>query len=353
MQKTLVQIVQHLRPGGLENMALDLCRFAGPEYKVHLVSLEGKETGWRALEDVPAEIHLLNKGSGISLKSVLRLARLLRRVDADIVHTHHIGPLIYGGIAARLARVPRIIHTEHDAWHLQSARRRYVQNAAISLVNPVLVADAPHVAVNAMTYLPGRDYHTVLNGIDCERFIPGNKISARNRLGLPLGAKLIGCSARLEPVKGVDNLVRALASLPADVQLCIAGQGSQQEVLLELADRLGLAQRVHFIGHVDDMPRFYQSLDLFCLPSRNEGLPLSPLEAQACGVTAVVMDVGAAGTTLCPQTGHLVPAGNLRALINVLRNALNLHPEYSPRTHVQTHWDVRQMAAAYRQFHTV
>ncbi len=353
MQKTLVQIVQHLRPGGLENMALDLCRFAGSDYKVHLVSLEGQEPGWRALQDVPAEIHLLNKGPGTSLRMLFRLRRLLRQIGADIVHTHHIGPLIYGGIAARLAGVSCVVHTEHDAWHLQSIRRRHVQNAAISLVNPVLVADAPLVAANAMKYLRGRDYYTVLNGIDCERFVPGNKISARTKLGLPLSATLVGCSARLEPVKGVDNLVRALASLPADIQVCVAGQGSQRDVLMDLAHRLGVAGRIHFIGHVDDMPAFYQALDLFCLPSRNEGLPLSPLEAQACGVPAVVMDVGAARHTLCPQTGRLVPAGDVSGLARALQDALERHTDCSPRPHMQVNWDVRQMAAAYRQFHTV
>jgi glycosyltransferase involved in cell wall biosynthesis len=352
MQKTLVQIVQHLRPGGLENMALDLCRFAGPDYKVHLVSLEGEESGWAALDDIPAEIHLLKKAPGSSLGTVFRLARLLRKIGADIVHTHHVGPLIYGGLAARLAGVAKVIHTEHDAWHLQSSRRRLVQNAAITLVRPVLIADAPHVAANAMIFLPGRDYHTVLNGIDCQRFVPGNKIIARTEICVPLSATLIGCSARLEPVKGVDNLVRALARLPDDIHLTVAGQGSQRGALLDLADELGVSNRLHLIGHVDHMPRFYQALDLFCLPSRNEGLPLSPLEAQACGVPAVVMDVGAAGQTLCPETGHLVPADDLQELARALRRALDRNLECSPRTHVEANWDVRQMADAYRQFHT-
>jgi glycosyltransferase involved in cell wall biosynthesis len=352
MQKILVQIVQHLRPGGLENMAIDLCRFAGPDYKVHLISLEGQESGWRILKEVPAQIHLLKKAPGSSLRTVFRLARLLREIGADIVHTHHVGPLIYGGLAARLAGVSRVIHTEHDAWHLQSTRRRHVQNAAISLVRPVLVADAPHVAANAMTFLPGRDYQTVLNGIDCERFVPGNKIAARTELGLPTTVTLIGCSARLEPVKGVDNLVNALAHLPDDIHLAVAGQGSQRDALIDLAQELDVLERIHLIGHVDDMPRFYQALDLFCLPSRNEGLPLSPLEAQSCGIPAVVMDVGAAGQTLCPETGHLVPADDLAELTRALRRALDRNLKCSPRSHVEAKWDVRKMAAAYRQLHT-
>lgn len=352
MQKTLVQIVQHLRPGGLENMALDLCRFAGDEYDVHLISLEGRDAQWQALDDVPAKIHLLEKVSGFSLSCVFELARLLRKIDADIVHTHHVGPLIYGGLAARLAGVARVIHTEHDAWHLQSGRRRHVQNTAITLVRPVLVADAPHVASNAMTFLPGREYHTVLNGIDCQRFVPGNKMSARAELDLPLSVTLIGSSARLETVKGVDNLVRALALLPSDIHLAVAGQGSQRDALITLAHEIGVSDRLHLIGHVDHMPDFYQALDLFCLPSRNEGLPLSPLEAQACGIPAVVTDVGASGQTLCPETGHLVEADDFHELARGLRRALDRKLNCSPREHVETNWDVRQMAAAYRQFHT-
>ncbi|MBZ4288949.1 hypothetical protein LAN16_24115, partial [Mycobacterium tuberculosis] len=63
----------------------------------------------------------------------------------DVVHTHHIGPLLYAGYAARLTGVQTRIHTEHDAWHLQDDKRRHLQALALKAVQPTLVADATRV----------------------------------------------------------------------------------------------------------------------------------------------------------------------------------------------------------------
>jgi len=112
---------------------------------------------------------------------------------------------------------------------------------------------------------------------------------ARRALRLPDSGRLIGSAGRLEPVKGHALLIEALAALPTDVTLVLAGDGSQRPILEALAARLGVAERVHFLGHIDSIVTFYRALDVFCLPSVAEGLPLSVLEAQACGVAAVVV----------------------------------------------------------------
>ncbi|MCV5754523.1 glycosyltransferase, partial [Escherichia coli] len=82
-------------------------------------------------------------------------------------------------------------------------------------------------------------------------------------------------------------LIEAFSHLESHTHLAIAGDGSQREQLEHLVRTLKLEQRVTFLGLVDDMPSFYQSLDLFCLPSLQEGFPLSTLEAQACDIPCV------------------------------------------------------------------
>jgi len=95
------------------------------------------------------------------------------------------------------------------------------------------------------------------------------------------------------------------------------------------------------------MPTFYQSLDLFCLPSLNEGFPLSPLEAQSCNIKTLVTDVGASKETLCPNSGEFVVANDPQAMANalfsMLSNTINTHP----REFVQLHGDVHRMAKSY------
>ena len=344
-------------------MALDLCSFAQSRKKPLIISLEGSYhealRHWPRLKRYNSRVIFLNKQPGIKPFLVLRLSRLLKRIGADAVHTHHLGPLLYAGLAARLAGIKHLVHTEHDAWHLNNPRHRQLQKAIIRLTQPLLVADA-HIVASAMCrQLDIGKVEVVTNGIDTEYFKPGQKSLARKALALPQDVALIGCSGRLETVKGHRFLFQALGDLPQDVHLALAGEGSMRQQLLGLAGELGLSQRIHFLGRVDYMPRFYQALDVFCLPSINEGMPLSPLEAQACDVPTLVTDVGAASETLCPNTGVLIPAKDVDALSQNLMRVLNTHlkasnpsTQPSPRAFVKNHCDVRLMAQAYYQLQT-
>ncbi|MGB8839648.1 MAG: glycosyltransferase, partial [Aliidongia sp.] len=303
----ILQVVQHLRPGGIETMALDLLGRAGPGREVEIASLEGSTSdliaAWPSLATLPRRIHALGKRPGLQPLLILRLAWLMRQLGTEIDHTHHIGPLIYGGRAGRLVGVRRVVHTEHDAWHLMAPRRRRVEALALRLVRPVLVADAAFVERALARAFPSRPALLIRNGIDTDRFVPGDRYAARHRFRLPPDVPIIGCAARLERVKGVDLLLEAFAELSAPTRLVIAGDGSESGNLRDLAIAHGLADRVDFLGRIDDMPKFYQALDVFCLASRAEGLPLSLLEAQASGVRAVAFDVGGVAEALCPRTG--------------------------------------------------
>lgn len=357
MNQRTVQIVQHLQPGGIESMALELQRFARDGHDVHIVSLEGSRqtalTAWSRLLPVAGQLHFLDKPPGLRPGTLLRLVRLLRTLRPDALHTHHVGPLLYGGLAARLAGVRHLVHTEHDAWHLTDARRRALQSLVTRLVRPCLVADARLVREAAEEALPGRHFRVIANGIDTERFRPGNPRGARQRLGLPEGVRLIGCAARLETVKGHAVLLEALARLPGDIHLALAGQGSLAAELARQSEQLGIAGRVHFLGNVEAMPDFYAALELFCLSSFREGLPLSPLEAQACGIRCVLTDVGGNREALCPATGRLVPSGDPARLAEAIAAQLAVEPAASPREFVVNHGDVRVMTRAYEALYGV
>ncbi len=226
----------------------------------------------------------LEKKSGVQPDIVLTLAKIFSTIKPDTVHTHHIGPLLYAGAAALISGVPCRIHTEHDVWHLSNKKHVKIQKMALKAVKPVLVGDADYVSKALKSQF---DYHntvTIKNGIDCEKFRPGCQKNARLKFGLPLSARIIGCAGRIEKVKGQDVMIKALSRLPAHVTLAIAGHGSEVDNLKSLAKKLAVEDRVIFLGLVEDMASFYQALDLFCLPSRMEGFPLSSLEAQACNI---------------------------------------------------------------------
>jgi len=323
----IIHVVQHLAPGGLEVMALELARGQRAlGHDARVLSLEGAAeeaiAAWPRLRAEREHLLFAGKRPGLDAALLPRFLGLFRALRPDAVHTHHAGPLLYAGLAARLARVPARLHTEHDAWHLEDPRRRRLVQAARLLAAPRLIADAPHVGEAVARALGGAPPVVVMNGVDTDRFAPRDRDAARAALGLPVGVRLLGVAARLERVKGVDVALAALALLPEEVQLAVAGGGSEAAALREQAASLGIPHRVHWLGVLDDMARFHPALDLLLVPSRNEGLPLAPLEAQSCGVRVVAARVGGVAAALCPETGRLVPPEDPEALAAGVRAAL-------------------------------
>ncbi len=352
-RRLTVHVVQHLKPGGIEALVLEMLRRSTPRDRSIVISLEGDRASaikaWSKLAPLSRQLLFLDKPSGVSPSTVPKLCRLFKVLQPDVVHTHHIGPLLYAGCAARLSDVACVIHTEHDGWHFDNRKRARLQSLALNVVKPRLVADAQFVAKQLSKRFEYTDLSVIKNGVDCERFKPASQALARQRLGLPLNQILVGCAGRLEFVKGHDVLIHALAKLDPQIHLAIAGIGSQLDNLQELAQSLGVADRIHWLGLVDDMPRFYQSLDLFCLPSRNEGLPLSTLEAQACGITSIATHVGAVSETLCPNSSILVTKENPRALAQAIDTVQKRQTPASPRDFVSRNNDLKQMMDTYKQ----
>ena len=353
----ILQVVQHLRPGGIETLVLDLCNFNKSKQPVFIVSLEGNLESalatWPRLKAMRNQLIFLDKQPGITLSLIAKLVKVIKQMRAQTVHCHHIGPLLYAGTAARLAGVPHLIHTEHDAWHLHDLKRRLLQRGTLTITKPTLVADAQTVADNMRVQLQYRaPINVISNGIDSEHFLPGDQYLAREQLHLPSDVQIIGCSGRMEEVKGQAVLISALAELPSTIHLALAGSGSIEAQLRQQVAQLGLQQRVHFLGHLDRMPTFYQALDLFCLPSLNEGFPLAPLEAQSCNIVTLVTDVGGAKETLCPDSGKFIPANNSHAMAAMLLTMLENPSAVKPRAYIQQYADVRVMANAYANLHT-
>lgn len=362
--KKVIHVVQHLAPGGLETLTLDLLRLAKPCDQVFIVSLEGTKQesidNWPKLERYQNQIIFLDKAPGIQFNVILKLIKAFKSICPDVVHTHHIGPLLYAGYAARLTGVQTRIHTEHDAWHLQDDKRRHLQALALKAVQPTLVADATRVYNQLRSAFTYNNIITIRNGVDCDKFKPVSKIDARAALNLPQGKNIIGCAGRLEHVKGQDQLIKALTLLPKNTIVAFAGTGSKRKQLELLINKLNLVERVIFLGLVEDMATFYSALDTFCLPSRHEGLPLSALEAQACNITTVAMNVGAVEETLCPISGHLVKSGSITGLAGELLKAtlnssikkqhqinLTFENTSNPRRYVLNNFDIVKMVASY------
>ena len=353
----VAQVVQHLAPGGIETMALDLQRKSATPENIHIISLEGNHhdsvAKWPRIKQLQ-RIHFLDKKPGLSTSTVTQLYQLLKKLNVNVIHSHHVGPLLYGGIAAKLAGC-RHVHTEHDAWHLTQQKRRWLVSACFHLLRPAVAADARLVADNIQQHIPLFTPSVILNGIDTNTFKPADQGMARQKLNLPTDVPIIGCAGRFTAVKCHDVLIHAFAKLPNHTHLALAGGGELAQSLKNLAKKLHVDQRVHFLGVLDDMPTFYQAIDVFCLASKKEGLPLSPLEAQACQTVVVITDVGGCREAVDPASGILIETGDIQALTSALQKQLTdgITPEkqLSAREFVVNHGNLERMIQQYHQLY--
>ena len=350
MREGTIHVVQKMAPGGIELLVRDLVeQVPGPNL---VFSLEGTSSqiqdNWPSLWLLDADVRSFSKGPGISFDLVKALAAKLKDLKPKAVITHHIGPLLYGGAAARWARVPVVAHVEHDSWHFDLPRHKALTRLACKVIRPKLIG-VSRPAVETIGKVVGRsDVRLIPNGVNLEKFKPGDKAKARAGWKLPTTARIVGSVGRLEEVKGHDILLDAFAALPGSPILVLAGTGSKVADLEMKARKLGISDRVKFLGAQENVSTLYPAFDVFCLPSRNEGLPLTLLEAQACGVPVVASEVGAVPDAMCPETGRLVPPGDPLALTKALNAVFFAPPEGSPRSFVAQGYGWGKTLAAYK-----
>ncbi len=344
-------IVQRMAPGGIETLVLDLVRSGDADDRI--MSLEGSVenlvAAWPELASVGDRLEAFGAEPGLKPLLALTIAERLRKTKPAAVVVHHIGPLVYGGPAARLAGVPAIIHVEHDVWHYGAPRRRLIVRCLERLVKPHHVAVSEHAAGVIRSFLDNAEVTVIPNGVDLDRFRPGEKARARAAFGLDPAWRIIGTAGRLVPVKGHEILIAALAKLPRDCHVVIAGSGPELVNLKCRAIELRVENRIHFLGHVDKVETVLPAFDVFCLPSHAEGFPRSIIEAQASGLPVVATDVGALGEAICPQTGRMVPAGNPQDMALALRVVLALDPGDLPRAFVESRFAWSQTVSSYRK----
>jgi sugar transferase (PEP-CTERM/EpsH1 system associated) len=264
----------------------------------------------------------LNRRRGNDPFFVADLYRLFKRERPHVVHTHAWGTLLEGAVAARLARVPYIVHGEHGTLDTRP-RNVWVQQRLWHRVDRLLSVSSRLAERMARDLRFPIDRITVIrNGLDLDRFQPGpDKTAAKRALGFSPDRLLIGTVGRTVPVKDHATFLRALARVrEAGIVFSgvIAGSGPSFLDTQRLAESLSLDD-VQLLGNRDDVHTLLRALDVFVLSSTSEGLSNTIQEAMATGLPVVATNVGGADElVLDHQTGLLTPPGNDRAMADAL-----------------------------------
>ncbi len=291
----------------------------------HIVCIDGPRVAPLRALGIPVHTVPIPRGLDpwMLTSATFEITRVLRRIRADIVHTHCAVPGFVGRLAAGLAGVPVIIHTAHGfpfhegmAWH---QRFPYVTGERVcGLLTDTLLTQNRSDLDQAERFGIGpkgrRQY--IGNGIDVTQFRPQ---SGRAHRGSPA---ILTCVARLEPVKNHPMLFAALAMLNrrgTPFRLRLVGDGPLRGRYEEMCRRLGIQSQVEFLGYRTDMPELLAETDIAVLTSIKEGLPRAAIEAMAMGIPVVATRApGTREVVRHGETGLIVEIGDETGLANAI-----------------------------------
>jgi teichuronic acid biosynthesis glycosyltransferase TuaC len=263
------------------------------------------------------------------------LAQFADRWQPDLLDAHFVWPDGVGvSLLAKEFGLPYSITLRGKIYPcLEVASQR--RQCAEALRSAAAVVSVDHRMADIAQELgaePAR-VHVIPNGVDLNRFQPGDRAAARQELGLPPGGRLLVSVGHLGERKGHRETLSALARLPRDVRLVLVGgdskahRGGKQD-LEQLAESLGLDDRVIFAGPqpFDRIPLYYQAADASVLASWREGCPNVVLESLACGTPVVAADVGSVPMMIEDgRNGRIVPPCDADQLAKALGEVLDMH----------------------------
>lgn len=293
------------------------------------------------LRNSGAELVMLAKRGRWDVISVVRaLRKTARSFDADVVYsflpTANVVSSLFLGPAGSRALVWGVRSSSVDMPHydwlgrlIAGAERRMAR------VPDMIIANSLAGRTMCMELgFPAERLHVVRNIIDCSQFQYRAELRTvcRIRWGVPADALLIGAAGRLDPIKGIEEILQAISMLRSvypSLVLVIAGDGDAryETTLRRLASRLGVSEQVRWLGRIDDMTSFYSGIDIFCLASHSEGTSNVLAEALACGRICVATRVGDS-TDLVADERLLAEAREPESLRDALSRAIVALPDW-------------------------
>jgi glycosyltransferase involved in cell wall biosynthesis len=355
MRVPILYFITELSTGGAQNALLRLLKGLDRDRFFPAVAClyNGDNAVAREIRTLGIDVFDARMHHKADLLALLRLYRHIRRTRPTVLHTSLFHANLPGRILGRLAGLagtpaPIVVCSERTM-AMEGEWRYRVNRWTIGLVDCVIVVSA-NVRDFCMSHigLPADKLVVIYNGVDLPRDRLAPQAKARAELRLPLHVPIVGAVSRLDPVKGVDVLLRAIA-LVEDAHLAVVGDGPERASLAALADDLGISDRVHWAGFRRDVTCLLSAFDIFVQPSLHEGLPNAVLEAMAAGLPVVATAVGGTPEVVVDEvTGLLVPPRDPQTLAQgvraLLRNSdLRRKMGRAGRARVARYFSLKQM----------
>ena len=359
----VLEVLFSFRTGGSEVVGLELAnqlRNIGVE--VMCTAVDGMSGPLRA-ECARLELPVIDLG--FPVRDILRrngfspsLTRRLRALRLDAIHLQHFLTLQKVGLASRMARVPRIVVTEHsDARLRDDLGQRLRLHLVWRLAHHITVVHSGMAQyLQQRFHVPASGITVVPNGIEIAQWHRRDRAERRAELGIGTEFTFVFVG-RLEKVKNVPELIRAfLAAQPrfaAPARLLVVGNGSEMAKCAACLAGSPFAGAVTFLGEQKDIRRFLAAADAVVMNSLSEGMPRALIEAMCMGLPAIATGVGGI-PVLLRDRGWLTRVGDRESLQAALLDAA-AHPEKAAafgersRLFVASQYDYRDVVRRYRE----
>jgi len=328
MTKTVLHIVYSLGIGGLEQVIVNLVNNTHSKGVKHIVvSLTSEQTLAKALP-ADTQVYCLNKSEGNDLKSHVRLFRLLKRINPDVLHSYNFGTIEYQ-FTAWLAGVPTRIHAEHGRESSDPDGNNKKHNLFRYLISWILTSFVV-VSTDLLEWtkkavgVNQNKLHLIFNGVN----VPCDD----RRTAIAKKETVICTVGRLSEIKNQKFLLRAYAQfyknsiIAEKCKLWIIGDGPLKAKLINLAAQLGIKEQVVFWGARSDVSFLLHQVSLFVLSSLYEAMPMTILEAMSVGCPVLSTNVGGVGYIIKDGFNGLLVEPNDTTTLALLINKLVTHP---------------------------
>jgi glycosyltransferase involved in cell wall biosynthesis len=317
----VLHVLITLTPGGGERAAIEIARRLSSRFRTVACCLDepGPWAGQLTQHDIP--VVALHRRPGFHPGLGLRIARMAKAYDIDVLHCHQYSPYVYGSIAALFRPSLKVVVTEQGRLSdAPPSKKRRLANRFLGRVPSRVFAVSGDLREHMIDegFLAHR-VEVLHNSIEPGPFVTADdRAAARAVLGIPASAHVVGTVARFDPVKDLGTLVRGFATLREtrpEATLVMIGDGPEMPALRQLIAQLNLTGSTRLPGHRDDARRLMTGFDQYVNCSITEGTSLTIMEAMAASLPVVATAVGGTGEIVVDgETGVLVPSQDPRAL---------------------------------------
>jgi glycosyltransferase involved in cell wall biosynthesis len=335
-------VITGLGTGGAEMMLFKILSGINRHFfDPRVISLTDVDTLRSKFQKIEIPVDILGMKPGIpDPRKIFQLARLFRKERPHIVQTWMYHANLIGGLAARLAGdIPVVWNIRHSNLDPRADKKTTIWTAKLcakmssSLPKKIIYCAESAKNIHEIIGYDKRKTIVIPNGFDLSEFVSesGARERKRGELGLPPDAVVIGLVARFHPIKDHRSFFEAAAMLKyraGNVHYVLCGDKvtyENQEILKELKGK-NLGSELHLLGRRTDIPSITTSFDIATSSSRGEGFSNTIGEAMACGVPAVVTDVGDSAW-IVGDTGKVVPPEKPQELCLAWQQMIELGPE--------------------------